>query len=180
MTTYKILKLTKKEILLDSGEIIKIDKDIIYEYDLQEGKMIKESTLKDIEFSFSLRYVYKILGMRDYTKFEIVSKLKTKGVSKNIQAKIIDRLSESKYLDDVSYIKNYISYKSYSSRRVIYELQKKGIKESEIKEILEQEGYSDKLQIEKYLKKIENKTKEQKIAYLLRQGFEYEDILDKI
>ncbi len=173
---HKILKLTKKDMLLDSGEILKVNKEIILEYNLSENKVIDENTLSEIQYLLGIRYCYFLIARKDYLAEELKMKLKQRGIDPRIINKIMDKLLKDKYLDDQSYIKNYILNKPYSLRRIMYELSRKGVDESKIKDIYYSLNIDEKERILKYMKKVKGKDINKQISYLMRQGFEYEDI----
>lgn len=165
---------------LDSSEIIKINKEIRYEYDLYEGKELTEELIDEIRYVLGLRHAYGLISKKDYTQKEMSLKLYERNIDKKTVSKIIEKLVKEKYIDDENYTKTYIEYKTYSLRRIIFELSKKGISKEKIKNIYNLQEKKEKDRIIEHLKKLENKTKEQKISYLIRQGFLYEDIIEMI
>ncbi|NLK62984.1 MAG: regulatory protein RecX [Fusobacteria bacterium] len=175
---YQILNLTNKEIELDSGEYIKIDREIKYEYDLYVGKNITKEIVQEINYSYGIKIAYKFISKKDYTEKELYDKLENAEINIESLTKIIEKFINEKYIDDNIYTENYIKLKDmFSYNRIIYELTKKGIKKDIINEKYKEMNINEQNKIRKILVKLGKKTDEQKINYLMRQGFFYEDII---
>lgn len=94
-------------------------------------------------------------------------------------AKIISTLIEKKYLNDATYAKYYVenrfTKKGISAKRLRMELNKKGISNSIIEEVLSSGVRNDEEEIKKIIAKKRSKYDDEKLTnYLLRQGFDYE------
>ena len=94
-------------------------------------------------------------------------------------AKIISTLIEKKYLNDETYAKYYVenrfTKKGISAKRLRMELNKKGISNSIIEEVLSSGVRNDEEEIKKIIAKKRSKYDDEKLTnYLLRQGFDYE------
>lgn len=92
---------------------------------------------------------------------------------------IIHRLISKGYLDDQKfaefYIENRFVKKGISQKRLKLELTKKGISQDLIDQALSQNLRNDSSEIQKIIIKKQNKyTPEKLIAYLVRQGFDYQ------
>lgn len=105
-----------------------------------------------------------------------------KGVSKELTARVFDRLAEKGYLDEEKFARFWVENrnvrKGSSMRKIRSELQAKGIESSLIDRVLHESDRDDADEIMKIIAKKANRyTDEQKlIAYLARQGFSYDDI----
>lgn len=98
--------------------------------------------------------------------------------------KIIESLKEKRFLDDRKYCEYFLDNrdrkKGSSLKKLKLELKKKGIKESLIEECLAKSERDDTSEMRKIIAKRGHKYKEQDQlkAFLLRQGFSYEQIND--
>lgn len=98
---------------------------------------------------------------------------------------VISRLTEKGYLDDAKfttfYIENRFYKKGISKKRLVQELHQKGISSDIIETVMADTGRSDADEIKKIIEKKKNKYTEDKlIAYLVRQGFDYQQSKDAV
>ena len=94
-------------------------------------------------------------------------------------AAVISRLKEKGYLDDEKFacyfVENRYVKKGISKKRLILELKKKGISTDVIENVLADSTRSDDAEIQKIInKKFSKYTPDKLIAYLVRQGFDYQ------
>ncbi len=106
-----------------------------------------------------------------------------KKLDKNYIDRIIEKLVEKKYLDDAKfaayYVENRFVKKGISKKRLRMELMKKGVASSIVDEVLG--GRNDEEEIKKMIIKKRNKYDDEKlIAYLCRQGFDYQLVKDLV
>ena len=99
--------------------------------------------------------------------------------------KIITRLTEKKYLNDYEFARYYLenrnATKGTSTKKLKQELAKKGIENSIIEELLASDIRDDAEEIKKIIKRKRSKyTDEKLIAYLIRQGFDYQQSKDAV
>lgn len=104
-----------------------------------------------------------------------------KGISPAIADRVFDRLKEKGYVDDEKFarwwVENRNQRKGTSLRRLEAELRGKGVPATIIQEVMNTTTRDDLLELEKMIEKKARKYDEQKlVAYLLRQGFSYEDV----
>lgn len=105
-----------------------------------------------------------------------------KGVSPEITQRVFDRLVERNYINDEKFasywFENRNLKKGTSMRKMVAELRAKGVENAIIESLLASSGRSDNEEIQKIIaKKRSRYPDEQKlIAYLARQGFNYDDI----
>ena len=93
--------------------------------------------------------------------------------------KIIATLIGKKYLDDETYAKYYVenrfTKKGISAKRLRMELNKKGVSNSIIEDVLSSGARNDEEEIKKIIAKKRSRYDDEKLTnYLLRQGFDYE------
>ena len=88
-----------------------------------------------------LAYAYKLLSRRAYTRLGMARKLAGRGEPENVET-VLDRLTESGYLDDRVFAQNYIQsrFANHPSGRRLLEmkLRAKGIPTTAIREVLDE------------------------------------------
>lgn len=105
-----------------------------------------------------------------------------KGVSSQIAEQVLERLIDKKYLDDRKFanywVENRNIQKGSSRKKLQYELRQKGVEADVIEDVIQNSPRDEKSELLKIVTKKRSKyPDEQKlIAYLLRQGFNYEDV----
>lgn len=139
------------------------------------------------------KYVLRLLSKKDYSEFEIRNKMKTKDFSEEIIDDLLTKFKDNKYLDDERYCQSLVEYKinlKYLGRiRVKKDLQQKGINSEIIDKVLndcykpsKEEELLDSL-LEKKIsqaKTMDNNIKRKIISFLLRKGFSYRPIIEKL
>lgn len=120
----------------------------------------------------------------DQTKFKLRTKELPLYTDQDINS-VIDRLVKKGYLDDQKfatyYIENRYIKKGISKKRLANELKKKGIDSDLIQKSLISSNRSDSEEIQKIIAKKRYKYDANKlIAYLVRQGFDYQQSKDAV
>lgn len=173
----KISKITRNKLFLSNEEIIDINLDIKTKYDLKEDMDI-DSLYDEISYEASLSKALYYLSLRDRTEEELRRKLGEKFRNTFSVNRAVKKVKELGYIDDYDYALSYIKNSRFGEKRTEFELMKRGISKKIINEVLALgEGISDYDKLKKALKKVIHKTDKQIIQYLIRQGFELEDIL---
>jgi len=109
-----------------------------------------------------------------------------KGVSPELTERVFNRLLDKGYLDDEKFarfwVENRNTRKGSSLRKLQSELMAKGVERSIIERALQDTDRSDTDELQKIiLKKASRYSDEQKLmAYLVRQGFSYDDVKQAI
>lgn len=104
------------------------------------------------------------------------------GISKFITNRVYERLVEKKYIDDEKFAKWWIDNrnirKGTSRRKLQAELAVKGVDKSIVEALLAESDRSDSDELQKVLAKRRFKYDDDQklIAYLVRQGFRYDDV----
>lgn len=165
--------------------------EIKYKYDLKEGMELDEDyiqkVLKEEELSKAKDQALKFLTYRQRSKKEIINKLKSKGYEEDIIENTLSYLEEYGLVNDVEFAKAFmrdkINLNKFGPTRIKYELYKKGIDDSIIEEVLEEddEEYTRALVLAK--KKLPSYKKDDKKAiyrklggFLQRKGYSYDCI----
>ena len=160
--------------LMQSG--IKINKS----YSPSELEQLKQTAVLDKAYMRSLDLIMR----RQRSEWEVRDYLKRKDYDLDTIEKTVYRLKKASYVDDAkfaeSWIRNRRLLKSTSKRKLFTELKQKRVDESVINSALE-EDETDEIQILREL--VEKKRQQSRyqddqklIAFLLRQGFNYEQI----
>lgn len=118
-------------------------------------------------------------GRRHFKKQEV-----DKPKAERINERVIQKLHDRKYLDDAAFAKAWVEsrmlHKKPSKRKLEQELLKKGIDQKTIATVLQSEIINDKESLTKLVEKKRKLVRYQDdnklIAYLLRQGFAYDDV----
>ncbi|MCX5641852.1 MAG: regulatory protein RecX [Candidatus Omnitrophica bacterium] len=130
-----------------------------------------------------LAYAYKLLSRRAYTRLGMARKLAGRGEAENVET-VLDRLTESGYLDDRAFAQNYVQsrFANHPSGRRLLEmkLNAKGIPKAAIREVLDEikpeaeEAVAQELAKKKAatLKNLEPATRRRRIfQFLINRGF---------
>jgi regulatory protein len=105
-----------------------------------------------------------------------------KGASSELTKRVFDRLASKGYIDDEKFARfwtqNRNQIKGISQRKLQAELRAKGIEPGIINRLLSENERSDSDELQKVIAKKRNRyTDDQKfMAYLVRQGFSYDDV----
>lgn len=171
---------------------------------IKVGRELSEDELEELEqasifgklYTQALEYTmlrpHSAREIRDYLWRKTLSKkYKSKktgeikerqGVSQTVTERVFDRLSEKGYIDDEKFtrwwVENRNQTKGTSKRKLQAELRAKGVESPIIEAALQETDRSDMEELGKIIAKKRSKyADEQKfMAYLIRQGFRYDDI----
>ena len=188
----KITKLEKKKRLylleLDNDQKLYITEDTIVKYFLSKDKEISEEELKEIkefaQYSYGKNLALYHLSFKARTTKEVRDYLTKYEIDSIIIDKVVQHLTEEKWLDDRQYARNLIEANLLSGDKgpVLLEqkLQQKGILKSIIQEILTNYDFTEvidrttKKLLKKYQGKYPLKAIETKIIQgLIAKGFTY-------
>ena len=143
------------------------------------------STIFERYYNLSLRF----LSYRPRSEKEIIDYLKKKKIDEVTQGKIIDKLKNYNFINDIEFAKFWIEqrtkFKHKPIRVIEYELKQKGINKDLIDEVLSSFESSKEVDLESAKKLAEKKLdfyrslnpkkrQEKVMSYLLRRGFNYE------
>lgn len=154
------------------------------EYVLSRPHSIKETRdhlkkrLKNRELSNRYAIKNRERSREEREKFKLRTRELALYTNADIDA-VIDKLQAKKYLNDESFAKYYLENrfdrKGISARRLKEELAKKGISEATIEKVFSDNPRDEQEEIKKIIKRKRGKyTEEKLIAYLVRQGFDYQ------
>ncbi len=131
----------------------------------------------------ALRYILNILNKRDYTEYEIKSKLLKKGFDSQTINDVLNYVKEKNFINDRRYAENFVFFKlkaGYGVKKIQYAMKEKGINENLISEFLSKadEAKYGRAVFVKQLQKLSDKknAREKLYAYMTRRGFKYDTI----
>ena len=179
---------------------IKVGKQLSEE-DLTELKKASEfGKLYQRALEYALTRPHSTKEMRDYLKRKTLDKkvrvkdrktgeYKTvikEGVSESLIEPVMERLCERGYVDDERFAQLWLENRSVSKgasmKKLKLELRTKGISEDIISRCLEESPRNEREELRKMIaRKSKRYADEQKlIQYLVRQGFNYSDVVDEL
>ena len=180
---------------LDIAQIVDLEVKVGLEVSAEQlSELAKESEFGKLylqALNYCLLRPRSVRELRDYLwRKTLPTKYKTKkgeiksraGVSIELVDQVLSKLQQKRYLDDYKFAKwwveNRFLKKGVSARRLRQDLVKKGIAKDLIDEVLASSTRRDNGELQKVLiKKAQRYTDPQKlIAYLVRQGFDYDDV----
>ena len=179
-----IEKIQKNKLYLSNEEIIDISPSIKQRYGLKVGDDI-ESLYDDISYEASLEKGIFLLSLKDRPKKEIQMKLNEKYRNEKMVEKAVLKLIELGYIDDLNYAISYINSRKYGKQRIIYNLLQKGLNKEKIEEAYstiqdETEKDIEEEKLKKVILKNIKKDEKKLVQYLVRQGFELDNIFRKL
>jgi len=186
----------KYRLSLDVYQVTELNVKVGQEYSEEEMRQLEQASQFGKLYARALEYCLvrprSIKEMRDYlwrktrdvkTRSRKTGKITVRsGFSKETTDGVLGRLIEKGYLDDEKFAKfwadNRFIKKGISLRRLKLELRQKGVGSEVIEKLTKQSTRSDKDELGKVIarKKRQYPDQQKLIQYLLRQGFNYEDI----
>ena len=158
---YKKLRNGKYELIMENGEGIQLYEDTILKYNLLLTKSIDINNKDLIKFDKKCEIYYtalKNIKTRLKSKMELKEFLIKKEYPTDCIDDILKKLEKQGYINDLFYAKSFLNNKlittSNGPRKIKLELQKKGIRQDIIDDVLEE--YNDDIQLEK-INKIANR-----------------------
>ncbi|MFO0920344.1 MAG: RecX family transcriptional regulator [Candidatus Saccharimonadales bacterium] len=177
---YSIYVDGKYSFSLSGSELLTQGLKIDQEFSSQEFKTIQSAAQADKAYSRAI----DLLARRARSTWEMAEYLRRKGYEQNLIDRILSKLSNRGLLDDKQFAKSWVSsrrmLKPISQRRLVQELQQKRISQDIIAAVLAADEIDEKEVLKQLIAKKRGQSRyqdEQKLtAYLMRQGFNYEDI----
>lgn len=155
---------------------------------IKVGQEVTKLELKELlnkaEDDKAYMRVLDYLSRRPRSRWEVGQYLLRKGHNDNTITKILNRLSKRGYIDDNKFAESWVrsrrALKHVSKRRLVDELRQKHVSSADISRVIR----DDKTDEQEVLRQIIDRKKQQtryqdqtKLkAYLLRQGFSYDDV----
>lgn len=125
-----------------------------------------------------------LIVRRKRSKWEIEQYLKRKSIDQDVVNDIVKRLEENNWLDDLEFARAWVNnrrlLKPISKRRLWQELKAKRVDESSIKTALSEDLTEERKVLAELVERKQKQTryqdKQKLMAYLLRQGYSYDDV----
>jgi regulatory protein len=188
---------SRVSVFVDGEYSFSVTDEIIIEYGIAQGKDPSLLPLQDImaedEYKRCLSAAFKHAAVSEKTEKQMRDFLTKKEYSLKSVDRVISRLKELDYINDLSYAKNFVEHSAHTGIRALrYKLKTKGISEADILTALEnetEEAQEEKAlkiaekQLPKYQKHPVFEQKRRLNAYLLNHGFDYEiskQVIDKL
>lgn len=124
----------------------------------------------------------RFVAIRPRSQWEIEVYLKRKGVEDSTKTEILNKLSDSGFIDDESFARSWVAnrrlLKPVSKRSLIQELRLKRIDSTIIDKILAEDEVTDIASLQQLIAKKRSKYKDDLkfMQYLARQGYSYQDV----
>jgi len=128
---------------LSNGEILSMPRAMLKERPYRAGMPFDKASfdlfLRDRAYPFAIEKAVALLASRARTEKEIVDALKRNAYPEHVIARVMARLYEAGYLNDMDFAEHWAAArtnKGMGSRRIRMELRQKGISQEEIDEAL--------------------------------------------
>lgn len=169
--------LERNKIVFENGVEFKLPRDLIVKYKLEKSGNLELENYKLIIKNSCENYAIYLLASKDYFKKTLLDKLVKIYKEREIIFNILERLEEKGYIDDFNMAQNYIkTHKNYGTNKLKFELMRRGIENSNISELLNENKGEEYIVLERLIEKQLDKPPEKIIASLMRKGFEYKVI----
>lgn len=180
---------SRVNIFVDDSFFCGLNKETAVIFGLKENQEVDENKLKTAIFESEVKSAFEksldIVGRRMNSKKELITKLTNKGYSDEVCDRVVEKLEEYHYIDDVLFAKQFVSANNKLSKRNLKEkLILKGVSSDIILDVLENRSNDDEfelclVQANKYLKRKKIDTYEDLAklqASLARKGFDFDTI----
>lgn len=162
------------------NELLNLALRINQEFTPEELEKLKKTAVEDKAYMRAL----DLLMRRNRSEWELRDYLKRKDYTVDIIEKILDRLNRAGYVDDKKFaamwVENRRLLKATSKRKLQVELRQKRVADEIIQEVLSEDETDERQVLKDLIAKKRQQTRyqdDQKLmAYLLRQGFNYDDV----
>ena len=189
---------------LDISQIVDFGVKIGREFTDDELSELKKASDFGKFYSRALEYAL----LRPHSEKEIRDYLKRKTLSKKVRVKnrktgeyqtkvregydpslvplVLERLAEHGHIDDERFARLWVENrnvrKGVSAKKLRMELMEKGISSQIIEDVLGENSRDERAELQKVIARKANKYPDQQklIQYLVRQGFNYSDVLDEL
>ena len=183
----------RSKVFVDEEAAFVLYKGELRRYRIEEGEELSEEQhgriLEEVLMKRGKERALYLLKDRDRTEAEIRKKLKEGFYPQQVIDRTMDFLKEYGFVDDLEFGRRYIEvYGNQRSRkRLEFDLQQKGLKQEQIRMLLETGEVCEDSQIQAFLRKKgyvpENTSPSERaklIAALARKGFSYEAVYQNL
>ena len=183
---------SRVNIFVDDSFFCGFNKETAIIFGLKENKQVDEDKLRSAIFESEVKSAFEksldIVGRRMHSKKELIDKLAKKGYAEDVCGRVIQKLEEYHYIDDMLFAKQFVSLNQKLSKRILKEkLHLKGVSPDIIQEITAERTNEEEFELcfaqaNKYLKsrKVESYQEIAKMqASLARKGFDF-DVIKRV
>ncbi|MFO8061715.1 MAG: regulatory protein RecX [bacterium] len=163
-----------------SGEFL-AEKRLLKDSEISREEL--EVLLNDLYWDDTRDYLVSIIAGKDYTERELRTKLIERKTPGDIIDRAMDYLKERQFIDERRFLSDYLSYLTKKGKYSRREIEQKVLKKGFSKDVMENiksllADYKSSAVIENLMEKQvkRNREKEKIFSYLLRKGFDYEEI----
>lgn len=163
------------------GESSLLKKHLHIDQELSDDELeeLKSTAVWDKAYS----RVLALLARRPRSEWEVQEYLKRKGYDRDLINDLTYQLYQINLIDDLAFARAWVEnrrlLKSVSKRRLSLELKQKHVKDEVVKEVLAEDETDERQVLRDLVQRKRKQTRyqdDQKLmAYLMRQGFNYED-----
>ncbi len=185
---------TRVSVFVDDEYAFSLSDELIIAYNISVGMDVNSLPLKEIaeedEYKRAMSCAFTHMSRSEKSEKQLREHLFKKEFSENTIEKIMARLKELNYVDDLSYARNFVEHSLSSGKKALrFKLKTKGISDSIINEVLENVTDDDQLrkaielaekQLPKYQKYELYDQKRRLNDFLARKGFEWDVISSAI
>lgn len=140
----------------------------------------KETAKRDKAYNQALSQIAR----RQRSEWEVREYLQRKDCAPELIQEIVDRLYAARFLDDEAFARAWVEsrrlLKSTSQRRLSMELRQKRVSDEIIKRVLEHDETDERVVLRELVVRKRKQSRYQDnqklLAYLMRQGFNYDDV----
>lgn len=177
---YSIYVDSKYVFSFSESELLNLGLRINQEFEPGELEKLKKTAIEDKAYMRSL----DLIARRQRSEWELRDYLKRKDYEPDVIEKIVNRLGIAGYVDDKKFAKALVSnrrlLKATSKRKLQMELRQKRVADEVVSEVLALDETDERDVLRELIAKKRSQSRYQDdqkmIAYLSRQGFNYEDI----
>ncbi|MEO1021386.1 MAG: regulatory protein RecX [Bacteroidota bacterium] len=183
---------TRVSLFIENQFLIGIDLLLFEESGIRVGNLVTENDLKLLvskEYRNRTKdYLLGLLSRRDHTKTELRKKAAKKGFPAALVQDAIAELNEKGYIDEARFANHFASdsfrLKKWGLHKIRFELRKKGVSETDIKQALQDLHEDTDTQIDMMLRLVERKKtflmkeqdpwkrKKKVFDFLVRKGYD--------
>ncbi len=181
---YSIFVDGKYAFSFSENELLSLRLRIGQEFTKEGLEELKKTAIEDKAYMRSL----DLLARRSRSEWEMRDYLRRKDYEPELIDKTVNRLSKAGLLDDAKFAQAWVEnrrlLKATSKRKLWQELKQKRVSEEVINQVLSDDEIDERQVLKDLITKKRSQTRYQDdqklIAYLLRQGFNYQDIKEEI
>ena len=182
-------------LFVDNEFLIGVSDATLSRLNLKKGVVITPSLLQQIDSSeeqwAAREYLFRILSRRDHSRKELKDKAYKKGYSGHFIDEILDEFEQKEYINDTKFAQKYaddkFEFNDWGPYKIRTQLFKKGISKSVTEQVISNtfgdEAIKESMMTlirkrkKRYQREPEDKRRKKVFDYLMRKGYDSENIL---